>query len=128
MHLYQRSIMFIGAALQASSFGVAQMRGGGYMVCHLHGCLHTCPDDLSGLGNGFNTATTPLWLCELLPDKRRGRDVSTAGNLVASGIIIAYYFNIGLSYTAGPVQWRLPIAFQGVFIILQLIWTKSLPE
>ncbi|KAK5216900.1 hypothetical protein LTR72_010270 [Exophiala xenobiotica] len=81
-----------------------------------------------GLRNGFNTATTPLWLCELLPAKRRGRDVSTAGDLIASGIIIAYYFNIGLSYTTGPVQWRLPIAFQGVFIILQLTWTKYLPE
>ncbi|KAI1629076.1 hypothetical protein EDD37DRAFT_36276 [Exophiala viscosa] len=106
-------IMFIGAALQASSFGVAQMLVG-RIIC--------------GLGNGFNTATTPLWLCELLPAKRRGRDVSTAGNLIAFGIIIAYYFNIGLSYTTGPVQWRLPIAFQGVFIILQLIWTKFLPE
>lgn len=100
-----------------------------YLVClilSLH--LHPCSDGLSGLGNGFNTATTPLWLCELLPAKRRGRDVSTAGNLIAFGIIIAYYFNIGLSYTTGPVQWRLPIAFQGVFIILQLIWTKFLPE
>ncbi|OQV09483.1 hypothetical protein CLAIMM_13601 [Cladophialophora immunda] len=105
--------MFIGAALQASSFGVPQMIVG-RVIC--------------GIGNGFNTATTPLWLCELLPAKRRGRDVSIAGNLIAFGIIIAYYFNIGLSYTSGPVQWRLPIAFQGVFIILQLIWTKFLPE
>lgn len=83
---------------------------------------------VSGLGNGFNTATTPLWICELIPAKRRGRDVAIAGNLIAFGIVIANYINIGLSYTTGPVQWRTPIAIQGIFIILQIIWTLFLPE
>ena len=54
--------------------------------------------------------------------------MSVAGNLIAFGIIIAYYINIGLSYTTGPVQWRTPIALQGIFIILQLFWMAFLPE
>ncbi|KAL1988465.1 hypothetical protein VTN96DRAFT_9520 [Rasamsonia emersonii] len=105
--------MFIGAALQASSFGVPQMIVG-RIVC--------------GWGNGFNTATTPLWVSELIPARSRGRHVAIQGNLIALGIIIAYYFNIGLSYTTGAVQWRTPIAAQGVFILAQVAWVYLLPE
>jgi MFS family permease len=82
----------------------------------------------SGVGNGFNTAITPLWISELVPAKKRGRNVATAGNLIAFGIVIAYYVNIGLSYTGGALQWRTPIALQGIFIILQVLWTWLLPE
>lgn len=56
----------------------------------------------SGWGNGFNTATTPLGVSELIPAKSRGRHVAIEGNLIAFGIVIAYYYNIGLSYTTGP--------------------------
>lgn len=42
--------------------------------------------------------------------------------------MIAYYFNIALSYTTGPVQWRTPIAAQGLFIIAQAVWVYGLPE
>jgi hypothetical protein len=41
---------------------------------------------------------------------------------------MAYYFNIGMSYTTGPVQWRLVIAFQVVIIFFQVLWTAVLPE
>lgn len=82
----------------------------------------------SGFGNGFNTATTPLWVSELVPARSRGRHVAVQGNLIAFGIIIAYYFNIGMSYATGPVQWRLVIAFQIAIIILQVLWTWLLPE
>lgn len=82
----------------------------------------------SGWGNGFNTATTPLWVSELIPAKSRGRHVSIEANLIAFGIVFAYYFNIGMSYTSGAVQWRTPIAFQGIFIIAQFVWVWFLPE
>ena len=82
----------------------------------------------SGWGNGFNTATTPLWVSELIPAKSRGRHVSIEANLIAFGIVFAYYFNIGMSYTSGALQWRTPIAFQGIFIIAQFVWIWFLPE
>jgi MFS family permease len=82
----------------------------------------------SGWGNGFNTATTPLWVSELTPARSRGRHVAIEGNLIALGIVIAYYFNIGLSYTTGPVQWRTPIAAQGIIILAQIGWVYLLPE
>ncbi|KAL8870827.1 MAG: hypothetical protein Q9174_003216 [Haloplaca sp. 1 TL-2023] len=106
-------LQFIGAALQAASYGVPQMIVG-RIVC--------------GWGNGFNTATTPLWVSELIHAKARGRAVAIEGNLIAFGIVIAYYYNIGMSYTTGPAQWRAPIASQGAIIIAQVAWTYFLPE
>ncbi|KAH6986655.1 general substrate transporter [Ilyonectria destructans] len=106
-------LMFIGAALQASAFGVPQMIIG-RIVC--------------GWGNGFNTATTPLWVSELVPPKSRGRHVAIQGNLIAFGIVLAYYFNIALSYTSGALQWRTPIAAQGILILAQFLWVYYLPE
>lgn len=50
------------------------------------------------------------------------------GNLIAFGIVIAYYYNIGMSYTTGPAQWRAPIASQGAIILAQVVWTYLLPE
>lgn len=82
----------------------------------------------SGWGNGFNTATTPLWVAELVPPTSRGRHVAIQANLIAFGIVIAYYFNIALSYTSGPVQWRTPIAAQGLLILAQVFWVYNLPE
>jgi hypothetical protein len=82
----------------------------------------------SGWGNGFNTATTPLWVSELVPSKTRGRHVAIEGNLIAFGIVIAYYFTIGMTYASGPIQWRLVIAAQLIIIFFQVIWTMKLPE
>lgn len=82
----------------------------------------------SGWGNDSNTATTPLWVSELVPAKSRGRHVAIEGNLIAFGIVIAYYLNIGMSYASGPVQWRFVIAFQIVIIFFQVLLTLMLPE
>ena len=84
----------------------------------------------SGWGNGFNTSVTPLWVSELSPAKSRGRLVSAEGNLIAGGVFVAYFFNIGMSYlpTTDPVVWRVPLAFQAVFIIAQVALIFVLPE
>ena len=69
-------------------------------------------------------------MSELSPAKSRGRLVSAEGNLIAFGVVVAYFFNIGMSYlpSSNPAQWRLPIAFQAVFIILQIGLVIFLPE
>lgn len=82
----------------------------------------------SGWGNGFNTATTPVWVSELSPAKSRGRMIAAEGSLIAFGIVIASYYNIGMYYTKGPVVWRAPIASQLVFIIVQFVLVAILPE
>ena len=54
--------------------------------------------------------------------------VAAEGSLIAFGIVIACYFNIGMYYVNGPVVWRAPIACQLVFIILQILLVIVLPE
>jgi len=58
----------------------------------------------------------------------RGRHVAIGGNLIAFAIVIAYYYNIGLSYTTSPAQWRALIASQGAIILAQIAWTALLSE
>ncbi|KAJ4203439.1 hypothetical protein NW759_015189 [Fusarium solani] len=123
-------LMFIGAALQASAFGVPQMIVGRVVW---HGKMESSRilvrmNADSGWSNGFNTATTPLWVSELVPPSSRGRHVAVQGNLIAFGIVLAYYFNIELSYTSGALQWRTPIAAQGILILAHFFWVYYLPE
>lgn len=67
-------------------------------------------------------------MSELIPAGARGRAVAIERNLIAFGIDIAYYYNIGMSYKTGPAQWRAPIASQGAIIIAQVAWCYLLPE
>ncbi len=80
----------------------------------------------SGWGNGFNRATIPLWVSELNPAKSRGPHVAIKGNHIAFGIVIAYCYNIDLSYATGPALWRAPLASQGAIISAQIGWTMLL--
>lgn len=50
------------------------------------------------------------------------------GSLIAFGIVIASYYNIGMSYATGPVVWRAPIASQIIFIVFQVALVLVLPE
>lgn len=54
--------------------------------------------------------------------------VAAEGSLIAFGIVIACYFNIGMYYANGPVVWRTPIAAQLIFIIAQVALVMVLPE
>lgn len=58
----------------------------------------------SGWGNGFNTATTPLWVAELIPARTRGLHVSIEGNLIAFGVVIAYYLKIFLHFGRSAME------------------------
>lgn len=54
--------------------------------------------------------------------------VAAEGSLIAFGIVIASYFNIGMYFVNGPVVWRAPIAAQMVFILVQFFLVAILPE
>lgn len=51
----------------------------------------------------------------------RGRLVSAEPLFVGVGIVIAYFFDYGMSSVAGPVSWRVPIACQAVFAFVSLL-------
>lgn len=65
---------------------------------------------------------------ELCDRKLRGRLVSIEVLFVGVGIVIAYWFDFGMSFVGGAVAWRLPIAFQIIFAVGVIFLVFALPE
>lgn len=86
---------------------------------------------ITGLGNGMDTATIPVWQSEVSRAENRGFLVNLEGSVVAVGTFIAYWLDFGLSYVEGQhasVQWRFPVAFQIVFAAILFAGIINLPE
>ncbi|KAJ5852583.1 Major facilitator superfamily domain general substrate transporter [Penicillium soppii] len=83
---------------------------------------------ISGLGNGMDTATIPVWQSECSRAHNRGFLVCFEGAIIAVGTFIAYWIDFGLSYVESSVQWRFPVAFQILFAILVTLGALALPE
>lgn len=67
-------IMLVGTAIQASSYGLAQLIVGRIVT---------------GVGNGMNTSSIPVWQAEMAPPKIRGFLVLFEGALITGGIMIS---------------------------------------
>nr|POE56262.1 sugar transporter stl1 [Quercus suber] len=107
------AIMIVGAAIQASSFSLGQLIAGRV---------------ITGLGNGFNTSTVPVWQSETSKSHKRGQMVMIEGALITGGIMLSYWIDYGMSIYPGSVSWRFPIAFQIVFAIIIFVTILGLPE
>ncbi|TKA73540.1 hypothetical protein B0A49_07712 [Cryomyces minteri] len=107
------STMIIGTVILASATTLAQLLVGRIVT---------------GIGNGFNSSNIPVYQSELCDASIRGRLVSLQGTITIVGLCIAYWMDYGLSFVSGPVQWRLPIAFQGLFAIGLLFQILPLPD
>ncbi|EME38944.1 hypothetical protein DOTSEDRAFT_180963 [Dothistroma septosporum NZE10] len=109
------SIMIVGAIIQTTSFGLAQLIVGRIVT---------------GIGNGMQTSTIPVYQSEIAPPKNRGFLVLFEGALITLGIVIAYWLNYGFWFinNMGSFQWRFPIAFQIVFAVLLIIGILMFPE
>lgn len=83
---------------------------------------------ITGIGNGLNTATIPVWQSEMSRAENRGRLVNLEGSVVAVGTLVAYWLDFGLSYVDSSVQWRFPVAFQIVFAAFLFVGIYNLPE
>ncbi|CAH6718798.1 sugar transporter Stl1p [[Candida] jaroonii] len=83
---------------------------------------------ITGVGNGLNTATIPVWQSEMSKAENRGRLVCLEGAVIAFGTLIAYWLDFGLSYVDSSVSWRFPVAFQIFFALILLIGIINLPE
>ncbi|GAO51508.1 general substrate transporter [Saitoella complicata NRRL Y-17804] len=107
------SIMVVGATLQTSTFGTAQM-----IVART----------VTGFGNGINAATIPMYNAEMVKPSNRGRLVSFQGSMIGFGIFISYWIDYGFSFTEGGIAWRVPIGLQLLFagVTICLLW--FLPE
>ncbi|ENH75036.1 Sugar transporter STL1 [Fusarium oxysporum f. sp. cubense race 1] len=106
-------VLSIGAALQASAYGIPQMIVGRIVA---------------GLGNGMNTSTIPVWHSELMKASNRGRGLAIELAITIFGVMLSYWVDYGMSYVETEAQFRFPIAFQIFFAILTFIGIILLPE
>ncbi|KAI0966571.1 general substrate transporter [Xylaria arbuscula] len=106
-------IMTIGAILQTSSFSVPHI-----IVARI----------VTGIGNGINTATAPVWQTETSKSHNRGKLVLLEMGMNIFGFMLSNWINYGLSYVGGPIGWRLPLAIQLVFCAILFGTVPWLPE
>ncbi|EME83298.1 uncharacterized protein MYCFIDRAFT_39197 [Pseudocercospora fijiensis CIRAD86] len=107
------AIMVVGAAIQCSAFGLAQLVVGRV---------------ITGVGNGLNTSTVPTWQSETTKSHRRGQMVMIEGALISGGIMLSYWIDFGFSFIDGAIAWRFPIGFQIFFALIILCLILGLPE
>ena len=107
------TIMAVGAALQASSYSLAQM-----FAARI----------IAGIGNGINTATAPIWQTETAQPKWRGKLVMLEMMMNIAGFWLCNWINYGLSFRGGSVAWRFSLAFQFIFIVVLFATVPWLPE
>ncbi|OJJ31257.1 hypothetical protein ASPWEDRAFT_187172 [Aspergillus wentii DTO 134E9] len=105
--------VIIGATLQTTAFTVSHL---------IIGRL------ITGTGTGLKTSTVPMYQAEMCEGKSRGRLISSEVLFVAVGIVVAYWFDFGMSFVKGSIAWRLPIAMQIVFAIGVIVLVFGLPE
>ncbi|THW11565.1 general substrate transporter [Aureobasidium pullulans] len=116
------TIMSVGALLQCTAFGVPQMIVGRIVA---------------GIGNGINTSTAPVWQGETSKASWRVSFIGStlfylADSLIVIlnifGFMLSNWVTFGFSYLDGGVSWRVPLAFQFIFIVILYATVPWLPE
>lgn len=124
--------MAVGAALQTTSYSLAQMIVGRIVA---------------GVGNGLNTSTAPVWQADSAKSSWRGRLVVIECVMNIAGFCLVNWISkfadalpnmnqkeanpitdYGLSFAGGGVAWRIPLAIQFVFIFILFATVPWLPE
>lgn len=106
-------LMVIGGILQASSFSLGQFIAGRI---------------ISGLGNGLNTSSVPVYQSEIARREVRGKLVMLSGSLITGGIALSYWVDFGMYFTKGEESFRFPIAFQLIFPLIIFPLLFKLPD
>ncbi|KAI5801136.1 hexose carrier protein [Geopyxis carbonaria] len=110
-------IMILGTIIQVTAF-----RGKWELGQFIIGRIVT------GVGNGANTASIPVWQAECSKSHNRGLLICIEAAMIAVGTVIAYWLDFGFSYVDNSSQWRFPITFQIVFAALLIAGVLVLPE
>ncbi|KAK9447370.1 general substrate transporter [Limtongia smithiae] len=108
------AIMIVGGILQCSAFSLTQLIIGRV---------------ITGVGNGFNSSTVPVWQAECSKAHQRGPAVMGELCIVVGGVALSYWLDFGFSYLEpSSAAWRVPIAFQLVFSIFVVCTIMTMPE
>ncbi|KAF2675300.1 general substrate transporter [Microthyrium microscopicum] len=107
------TVMSVGAILQIVSWSVPQLIVGRIVA---------------GIGNGLNTATAPVWQSETSKTSWRGKLVVIEMVFNIFGFCLSNWVTFGFSFVDSPVSWRVPLAFQFLFIFILFATVPWLPE
>lgn len=105
--------MIIGTILLGSSYQLAQ-----FLVGRI----------VTGIGNGMNSSTVPMYQSELAKPDRRGMLLTAQGTVTIVGLCIAYWLDYAMHFVSNSSQWRFPISFQAFFAVSLVLQMVSLPE
>ena len=123
------TVMSIGAILQITAYSVPHMIVGRQVVlCILASIILTSNSVVGGIGNGLNTATAPVWQGETSKASWRGKLIVIEMIMNIAGFSISNWITYGFSFVGGPVSWRIPLAFQFLFIFILYGTVPWLPE
>lgn len=106
-------IMMVGTAILGSSFTTAQLIVGRIVT---------------GVGNGMNSSTAPVYQSECAPAGIRGALLTLQGTVTILGVVIAYWADYGTASYASSFQWRFPLSFQAFFAVCLVLQVVGLPE
>ena len=107
------TIQIVGAIIQSTSYGLAQL-----IVGRL----------VSGLGLGAVSATVPTWQSECSNTQHRGATVLLEGVFLSGGLATGAWVNVGISHATGPVTWRFPLALATFWSLWLISMAWKLPE
>lgn len=108
------AVAAVGLIIQATSYSIGQLVVGRIV---------------SGIGTGGVNAVVPVWQSECTKPKSRGKNVVIIGIFISSGIAVAGWVNVGLSFVQeNEASWRLPLALPIIFALMLLAFTMSFPE
>lgn len=115
--LFGAVVMIIGTIIQVTAF-----RGSWELGQFIIGRV------ITGVGNGANTSSIPVWQAETSKSHNRGLLICIEAAMIAVGTVIAYWIDFGMSYVDDSSQWRFPITFQILFAVLLIAGIMVLPE
>ncbi|KAK6403315.1 hypothetical protein LTR95_018975 [Oleoguttula sp. CCFEE 5521] len=125
------TIMSVGAILQITAYSVPHMIVGRIVAGIGKGNASNEHD--YGANTSEGTASTllrhaPPWQAETSAAAWRGKLIVIELIMNIAGFSLSNWVTFGFSFVPGPIAWRLPLAFQFIFIVILYATVPWLPE
>lgn len=106
--------VILGACLQASAQNITWMM---------------CARVITGVGTGIYNATVPVWVAEVSKHDKRGQAIGVEFVMNILGLSLVYWISFGVrTIEKGGFNWRFPLAFQLVFVLMLVASLPFFPE
>ena len=88
------------------------------MSASINANMFICASIVAGIGIGFVNGIVPPWVSELSQAHNRGANFSLVFVANFFGIIVAYWLNFGIRNSSYKFQWRFPLAFMAIPVLI----------